>query len=161
MEDITLYDVLDRSYNHDSDPNSFTEHGFHYDPDLSDHNNYLYYNKDKKQVLHTISGTKSIHDIGTDLYLAAGLLKSTDRYKQSDDRLRKAREKYKPEKVTVVGSSLGGAIASKIGKGTDKIITYNKPSLINEKVIPNETSYRKSGDLISIFNNSKYNNFTK
>lgn len=153
MEDLNLYDVLKQSYNHDNDPNSFSENGFNYDPDISDHNNQIYYNKDKNKLLHTISGTKSLKDIGTDLYLGLGLLKSTDRYKQSDDILKKAREKYKPDKVSVVGSSLGGAIASKIGKRNDNIITYNKPSLFNEKIIKNERSYRKSGDLISIFNN--------
>ena len=153
QEPLNLHDVLYNSY--ENDPNRLTSTGFNYDKELSDHNQQVYYNPSKQKLLYSIAGTQSGNDVGTDLLMGLGLLKNTKRYKEADDKLAKAKDKYKPNNTIIAGSSLGGSIASKIGKAEDKIYTYNKFSHIAEKVMPNEQSYRSSGDLVSIFNPSK------
>ena len=155
---ISLHDVLHNSYS--QDPNALTKNGFNYDQELSNHNQQVYYNPKQNKLLYSIAGTHNLNDIGTDIYLGLGKIKDTNRYKSADDTLTKAKQKYQPANTVVVGHSLGGNIASKIGKPEDKIITYNKGSTINEKVIPQEKSYRSNGDLVSIFNSTNNNTTT-
>jgi hypothetical protein len=148
-EELSLHDALYNSYA--NDPNGLQKTGFTYDNDLSNGDEQVYYNKNKKKLLFTVTGTHKPSDIGTDLLLGLGQLKSTQRYKNAEIKLQKAKFKYNnPENVTIAGSSLGGAIASKLSGS--RILTYNKPSLINEKVIAAEKSYRKSGDVVSLLN---------
>jgi hypothetical protein len=47
---------------------------------LSNHNQKVYYNPTERKLLYNVSGTHNISDIGTDIYLALGGLKNTNRY---------------------------------------------------------------------------------
>lgn len=148
----SLHKVLQNSYHKKSKQStSLANEGYVFDSDLSNHNQQVYYHPDKKKLLYSVSGTHNLKDVGTDLYLAAGLLKKTNRYKEADTTYKKAREKYKPESSTVVGHSLGGSIASYVGKKEDKIITYNKGATIGQSNRKNETSIRTRGDPVSMF----------
>ena len=157
-QQLSLHDILHNSYS--QDPNALTKNGFNYDSDLSNDNQQVYYNPKQNKLLYSIAGTHNLNDIGTDIYLGLGKIKDTNRYKSADDTLAKAKQKYNPANTTLVGHSLGGNIASKIGKPEDKIFTFNKGSTINEKVIPQEKSYRSNGDLVSIFNSTNNNTTT-
>ena len=84
--------------------------------------------------------------------LTFGKLKDTDRYKDSDKRLKQAKSKYGVSSALVVGHSLGGLIAKYIASSSDKVVQYSSASVIGESKRDNTTSYRTSGDLVSLLN---------
>ena len=86
---LNFHDVLKNGYNK-TKKNEMN--GYVLDKQLSNHNNQIYYNKDKNKLLHNINGTNSFGDVITDLYLAARKLKDTSRYKESHQKLREAKE---------------------------------------------------------------------
>jgi len=146
---IHFYDVLKNGYNKTKKQNM---NGYELDKKLSNHNNQIYYNKKDNKLLHNINGTNSFSDVITDVYLAAGKLKDTSRYKESHEKLRQAKAKYKINDAIVTGHSLGATIAGYIGGKNDKIITADKGATIGQKVRNNETHHRTQGDLVSLLN---------
>ena len=148
---LNFYDALLNSY--DNNPDALNHTGFSYDKGLSNHNQQVYFNQKDNKLLYSVAGTHNAGDLGTDLYMGLGGLKNTQRYKEADHILKEAKRKYNPGHTTLIGSSLGGSIASKLSG--DKIYTYNKFSHALEKIIPNEQSYRTSGDLVSYLNPNK------
>lgn len=146
---LNFYDVLKNGYNKTKNQNM---HGYELDKQLSNHNNQIYYNKKDNKLLHNINGTNSFKDVVTDVYLAAGKLKDTSRYKESHEKLRQAKEKYKLNDATVTGHSLGATIAGYIGGKNDTVITANKGATIGQKMRANETHHRTQGDIVSLLN---------
>ena len=124
--------------------------GYVIDKKLSTGNEQVYYNPQNKDLLVNVAGTHNFSDIGTDVYLAFGGLKKTNRYKEADKVLQKAKAKYDENKVIVTGDSLGGSIAQGIGKKTDKVYTYNAGYTIGQKTKGgNQYNVRNKGDLVS------------
>ena len=157
---MDLHKVIKNSYAKKKDQKkAFVDKGYIYDESLSNKNNAIYYNPESKKVLHSIKGTDptNIKDLYTDAMLSMGMLKKTDRYKDSHKKLREAKAKYGTDTADVVGHSLGSGIASYISdKNKDKVYTLDKATTIGGKTRSNEQSYRTKGDLVSIFNkNSK------
>jgi predicted alpha/beta-fold hydrolase len=74
----------------------------------------------------TVAGTHNLSDWGTDVYLAAGKIKSTNRYKQANKVLKEAKRKYHPKETVVSGHSLRGIIAGYIASKDDRILTLDK-----------------------------------
>jgi hypothetical protein len=128
--------------------------GYVRDNDLSSVNHQAYYNKKKDKLLFNVKGTNpyDINDYITDGYLAFGGIKNTSRYKEADKMLTKAKEKYNPTSVSVIGHSLGGSIAGLIASKNDHVITLDKGATIGTRTRSNEDAYRTSGDVISILN---------
>lgn len=147
---VKLYDVLNKK-NLD---------GYSLDKTLSNHNNQVYYNDKKHDLIYNVSGTHNLKDWGTNLALITGNLKKTERYMESHKGLRTAKEKYKIDGVTVTGNSLGGGIASLIHGKNDKSFTYNKASSFGQKERPSENSFRVANDVISLFNANNKNTKT-
>jgi hypothetical protein len=159
---VSLYSALKNSYSSNEEAKKdMIQKGYVLDTKLSSHNQKVYFNPKTKKILYTIAGTHNIYDVGTDLYLALGKLKDTKRYKEAKKILEKAR-KYYPSNtgVDVVGHSLGGTIASGIGKGKDNIISYNKGATIGQKSRDNEKSIRTSGDVVSALSSLNKNTIT-
>jgi hypothetical protein len=157
---MDLHAVIKNSYAKKKDQKkAFTDKGYVYDEKLSNKNNAIYYNPETKKVLHSVKGTDptNIKDLYTDAMLSMGMLKKTDRYKDSHKKLREAKAKYGTDTADVVGHSLGSGIASYISdKNKDKVYTLDKATTIGGKTRSNEQSYRTKGDVVSIFNkNSK------
>jgi hypothetical protein len=147
----SLHEVLKLSYsNRDKQKEGLKKYGYNYDDNLSNHNQQVYYNPKKQKMIYSITGTHNVKDWSTNAYLGLGKLKDTDRYKESDETLKKAKEIYKPRKVAITGHSQSGATASYIAKPEDKVYTLDKATTIGQSYRPNEKAYRTSGDLVSI-----------
>jgi hypothetical protein len=81
-----------------------------------------------------------------------GGFKDTTRYKQADETLKAAKEKYKPADVSLTAHSLGGRIIQDIAKSGDKVFALDPGQTIGQKVKggPNRNIYRTSGDVVSL-----------
>lgn len=135
--------------------------GYVYDTQLSSGNQQVYYNPEKKDLLVNVTGTHNFSDIGTDVYLAFGGLKKTNRYKEADKVLKAAKDKYKEDKVVVTGDSLGGSIAQNIAKKSDKEYSYNSGYTIGQKTKGgNQKNFRNKGDIISLLGSKAKNMHT-
>lgn len=134
------------------------------DSELSNIQSRAYFNKDENKLLITYRGTKNlINDVPTDISILLGTLKNTDRYKSSKKLYDKAKEKYNPSQTTIIGDSLGGSLASEVGRtSNDQVLTFNKGAGLLEPLTmtkTNEKSYRWKGDIVSglsIFNKNQH-----
>ena len=152
-EEPDLYTALKASYaDTATQKTSLGKYGYQRDDDLSNHNQQVYYNPIQHKILYDIAGTHNLSDVGTDLYLAAGHLKDTNRYKEADSTLKKAKSKYGVSEATVTGHSLGGSIAGYVANKQDKVITLDKGATIGQPIRSNEKAYRTSGDAVSVLN---------
>lgn len=145
-----LYTALKASYGDKHSLEKLAKHNYVIDKDLSNDNEQVFYNNKKKKLLYTVAGTHNIRDVGTDIWLAAGHLKDTNRYKEAGDTLEKAKKKYNPLDTTVAGHSLGATIAGYIGNKKDKIYSLDAGYTIGQKTRPNNEAYRTSGDAVSL-----------
>ena len=152
--DLSLHEALKNSYSKNPKENM---KGYALDKGLSNHNQQVYYNKDKNQLLMSVAGTHNLRDWGTDIYLGLGKLKNTNRYKEADKTLKQAKDKYKPMKTNLVGHSLGHSIASNIGSRDDNILGLNGGYTIGQTTRDNVKHFRNGGDIVSTFGNSSSN----
>lgn len=151
QQQVPLYDVLKAGYDK-TKRNDLNKYGYNYDSMLSNSNQQVYFNPNENKLLVNVAGTHNLSDVGTDIYLAFGDLKSTNRYKQARDTLNKAKEKYGVQNATITGHSLGGAISQYIASKDDKAITLDKGATIGQKSRKNESAYRVEGDVVSLLN---------
>jgi len=147
---LKLHTALKASYGDKSALEKLEKKNYKIDKDLSNDNQQVFYNDKKKKLLFTVAGTHNLKDVGTDVWLAAGHLKDTNRYKEAGSTLEKAKAKYNPVNTTITGHSLGGAIAGYIGKKEDKVFTLDSGYTIGQKTRQNNQSYRTSGDAVSL-----------
>ena len=148
---LNLHSALTNSYKKPKDAAfNMLKNGYEQDSSLSNDNQQVYFNAKDKKLLVSVAGTHNIRDWGTDLWLGLGGLKNTNRYKEADSILKKAKEKYKVPNATVIGHSLGGSIASNIASkaGGDKAITLDAGYTIGQKT--RGDSYRAQGDAVSL-----------
>ena len=104
-DDLMLFDVIKNSY---AKNKAKSMKGFNLDESLSNHNQQVYYNPNNKKLLYSVAGTHNLADVGTDIYLGAGHLKDTKRYKEAEKTLKQAKQKYNASKALIAGHSLGG-----------------------------------------------------
>lgn len=125
--------------------------GYKIDKDLSNDNQQVYYNPNEKKLLYNVAGTHNNKDKLTDVYLAFGGLKNTDRYKSADETLKKAKSKYGVTNATITSHSLGGSIAQGIAKPEDQEYSLNAGYTIGQKTKGgNQHNYRTQGDVVSL-----------
>ena len=148
---LSLHDALQGSYG--TNTNNITKKGYVKDNQLSNHNQTVYYRPNDKKLLYLVAGTHNLTDWGTDAYLAVGKLKDTNRYKEADNVLTKAKTKYQPKETVLAGHSLGSTIINQIAsKGNnDKVYSLNGGFTFGQKVSNNKNfhNYRTKGDLVS------------
>lgn len=147
---LNLHDVLKNSYAKNKKQNM---NGFLLDTQLSNDNQQVYYNPQNKKLLLSGTGTHNLRDVGTDVYLAFGNLKGTNRYKEAKKTLESAKQKYNTDSAIITGHSLFGTIAGYIGNPQkDQIYTLDKGATIFQKVRKGEHAFRTSGDAVSLLN---------
>ena len=135
------------------------KYGYYRDGALSNDNEQVYWNPTKHKLLVNVRGTHTrdnngnftLKDWGTDLWLATGHLKETNRYKEADDVLAKSKAKYGVKKAMITSHSLGGGIANGIGKANDKVYTLDAGYTIGQKARDNVKNIRTDGDWVSTF----------
>ena len=165
MGKLLLKDALKASYKTKEEAEqTYNNHGYNFDKDLSNIHSRVYYHPDEKNLLISLRGTKNLlNDIPTDLAILTGNLKNTDRYKHSKEVLDKAKHKYNTS-ATIIGDSLGGSLASALNSDErDKILTFNKGAgLLHQptQAKHNENSYRVNGDIVSSLSSYDHNQKT-
>lgn len=149
---MSLHSALKNTYDTKENQANFgRDCNYEYDKDLSNHNQQVYYNKDKNHLMFSVAGTHNASDIGTDLKMmvSKGGVKSTDRYREARNVLNQAKNKYKPSSTTAVAHSLGGTIISNLD-GIDHKVTMNKAHINPFTKTPgNELHIRTYGDAVS------------
>ena len=157
---VSLYTPIKLGYkDKKSQIDEMKKYGYYRDNSLSNDNEQVYWNPTKKKLLYNVTGTHvyddkgnfSLNDWGTDLWLATGHLKETNRYKEADTNLAKAKTKYGVKKAKILGHSLGGGIANGIAKGNDKVFTLDAGYTIGQKARDNVKNLRSDGDWVSTF----------
>jgi len=145
---VSLHDALHSSY-HPNDTENLSKKGYIKDNELSNHNQSVYYNPDDKKLLYNVAGTHNKTDWGTNAMLAIGKLKSSKRYKEADNTLKKAQDKYKTDKnnTSITGHSLGGAIAQGL-HNRGATTTLDAGYTIGQKT--RGDAYRSKGDVVSL-----------
>ena len=152
MSKVSLHDVLQASYGNKQYTDVLNRAGYKYDSMLSNQNQKVWVNPENKKLLYTIAGTQSLYDWGVDAFLAGGALKSTNRYKQADNVLKQAKQKYSGYSTTVSGHSLGSTIGQQIAsKSSDKFVGLDGGFTIGQKITDNKNfkNYRTNGDWVS------------
>ena len=156
-KDLPLFNVLKQSYGEpkQSKKSMRENYGYYLDKKLSNHNQQVYYKPDEKRLLVSVAGTHNLSDWGTNLALATGNLKSTNRYQEADSILREAKKKYNPTNTTVAGHSLGSTIGQGIASksGGDKFIGLDAGYTIGQKTHSsngNFQHFRSKGDIVSL-----------
>jgi len=140
---------------HDVLKNSYSKHkkeqlgNYRLDRKLSNANQQVYFNQHNGKLHYNVNGTRNLRDWAVDALAPLGLLKSTNRYKQADETLKKAKEKYNVKNATISGHSLGGAISSRVAKPEDKVYSLNRYSL-GDPIKANEMAYRTKNDVVSL-----------
>jgi hypothetical protein len=137
---------------------SMKKYGYKLDKDLSNDNEQVYYNPNQNKLLYNVSGTHNLKDVGTDVYLALGKLKNTNRYKEADETLKKAKAKYNINNAIVTGHSLGASIVQNIAKPEDQEYSLNAGYTFGQKTKGNnQHNYRTQGDVVSLLGSGSKN----
>lgn len=164
--DIRLVHVLRASYQHPkektTDIEAIKKEGYNLDHDLSNRDLKVFYRAKTKQLLYIIAGSHNFTDFAIidPIYFFTGMINYTNRFKETKSTLKKAKEKYQPEKTTVAGHSLGATLAQKVADADDTIVTYNKFARPGQKNGRKELSIRHQWDWFSIFVKSDKNTVT-
>jgi hypothetical protein len=161
--ELPLQKGLDISYqsNLEKTQKELQPYGYQLDPSLSSKENKVFYNPYSNKMVMSVAGTNpfSPRDIGTDLYLAfAGStgLKQTQRYKESQNILKQAREKYPKSKKVLIGHSLGSSVISGIANSNEKVLGFGTGSgLFTPKPAVQENRYRTFWDPLSLTSGAK------
>lgn len=150
---LNLRSVIKNSYNPQDSIGDFV-----IDKDLSGKRSQVYTNPETNQLLYSVAGTRSFTDVINDARAIGGGLKNTQRYKHADHVLKSAKEKYPDYATTLVGHSLGGGIASRIGSAGDRTFTYNSANLLG-KDRHNVVAVRHRNDIVSVLGADSSINF--
>ena len=153
MPRLSLYEGLKNSYK----PKKTLGKNYILDDELSNDNQQVYVNRKKNnKLLFSVAGTHKLQDIGTDIYLGIGKLKDTNRYKEAESTLEKAKKKYNKNNVTIIGHSLGSTIGSYIKKPQDKFIGLDAGYTIGQPTRDGE-HYRSKNDIVSLLGSNNNN----
>ena len=158
---ISLKTAVKSAYGDKKSKQKILNEGYVKDKKLSSANQKVFYNPETGNLLFNVAGSRTAKDfLYNDPMLAFGKLKQTDRYKQADKTLKKAKEIYNPIATTVVGHSLGSSIGARITSKNYKFLGFNAGYTIGQKTRSNKgqhQQYRTEGDLVSVLGSGAKN----
>eukprot|EP01038_Epipyxis_sp_PR26KG_P007398 gene7398-10087_t len=147
---------LKNSY--EKDLNKHTNHGdYEIDKDLSGRRFQAYYNPNNNHLITVHRGTSGLNDWITDLNYAFNN-KNNKRFKHARDSQKKAEDKYSTKNISVLGHSLGKALAEHSNINHHEQIGLNGAENFQDTFKPkqdNQYHIKTSLDPISIFSNLK------
>jgi len=161
--DLPLETGLNVSYEDDLNQaqEELNPYGYKIDSELSNKETKVFFNPLENKMVFSVAGTNpySTRDLGTDAYLAflgnAGL-KNTNRYKEAESVLDKARTKYKGSEKVLIGHSLGNAVISNLAKENERVLGFGTGSgLFKTKEAPLEERFRTYYDPLSLTSGAK------
>jgi hypothetical protein len=152
IDEEHLKDILTASYQPQREAEAtLAKRGYKYDTELSNMENKVFFNPDTQQSHIAYRGSVRAKDWVGNIKLGLG-------FEDPDIENRvslagKVKEKYGTAPTTY-GHSRGSLVAEKAGdKYGGKTYTYNKAALpedIFKKIRPEQTDYRKGGDVVSV-----------
>ena len=158
---LNLQTALKSSYLTKEQSSSLLQkNGYTFDKEISNNTTRVYYNPEQNKTLMTVRGTKNwLNDIPTDLTLLVGgtpLLKTTDRYKQTENVYKEAKKKYSGG-ISILGHSLGGSLSNALPTDEkDRVYNYNKGvSVLSQNTKKNELGLRSQSDIISLLSTNQ------
>ena len=129
--------------------------GYTHDNELSDTRHAIYYNPEKNHTILAVRGTRT--DLSVDSQedlidsdvggIVFGNLTATRRYKQAQEKLRQAQQKYKNSEIDITGHSLGGRISEELSAregGINEAHSYNPGSFASHALKDIECKYSNS-----------------
>jgi hypothetical protein len=155
---MNLHDILKTGYsNNRTKQEEFgKKHGYQLDKELTNKNHQVYVNPAENKVLYNINGTqgnqglgKLITDWNTNVQIAIGKGKKTQRYEEEKGNLEKAKKKYENYNTTLTGHSQAHYFINELGDKKDKKITYNGAHFPFQPV--KTTHYKTTLDPVSVF----------
>lgn len=137
--------------------------GYTLQEDLSDEENVVYVNEEDKKVIVGFRGSKNFKDFKTDIELAVGGIRNTERYDTTLNLVKKVIEMYKGYKIEFTGHSLGGTLAIEMNliSPSKRAVVFNAghTPLRRRATDDNDiTYYTNKGDLVSGLGMKSYKN---
>lgn len=122
----TLHDLIKSSYKRNNTAEDIgLSHGYRLDHELSNSEHKVFVNPDNQSSTIAFTGSRKAKDfLITDPAVVLGLGKYTQRYKDSQQVVNKAKEKY-GDNINSIGHSLGGFLSENV-KGVKRKYTVNK-----------------------------------
>ena len=157
-EDVDIQKIANQTYKKDR---RVQVGSFNYVSNESDEEKALYKNDETKQIIIAFRGSKVMKDLKTDLKLALGGIRKTERYASSKDYVDKIKTLYPDYTITLTGHSLGGTLAIQMSKDFgDKAVVFNAghtplSSSQETKDLPIKY-YTKKGDIASMTGGRSY-----
>jgi len=152
-----IKDLLQASYSRNTPAKEIgNKYGMKLDESLSNAEQKVYLDKNKNPTI-AFTGSRKVGDWMTNALLATGLQGFSTRFRGAKQLVEKVKEKYnKP--ATIIGHSLGGALAEYAGGKGNKIISVDRGiglGGIGKKLGSNVTDIRTSNDLVSALRNTQ------
>jgi hypothetical protein len=132
--------------------------GYVRDNSLSGQRATVYHNPDTGHAIVTHKGTTSIQDWGTNAMSAIGMVHKTKRYAHAKKIQDEAAAKYGNQNILTTGHSLGAKLAEKVGQKSAEVITYNKPTTlenVGKRVSKKQTDIRTNTDPVSLLHGTQ------
>lgn len=132
-QDVMNWDLANIAYSSPSERQSHLEskYGgrFRVDPRFNYDNYSAVYDSYNHRLYHLHRGTVNWDDAGTDALLAVGQVANSQRYRDTEERVRLAHAAYGSAAHSHIGHSLGGTLADTFARQyNDKSIAYNMGS---------------------------------
>ena len=154
-----IRDLLQASYSRNTPAREIgNKYGMRLDDSLSNAEQKVWVDRKNRPTI-AYTGTRRVSDWGTNLLLSTGLQGLSSRFRGAKDLAEKVRQKYSAP-ATILGHSLGGALAEYAGGKNNKIITLDKGvglSGIGKTIGKNQTDIRTSNDPVSLLSNTQKN----
>jgi pimeloyl-ACP methyl ester carboxylesterase len=148
-----LASLLKSSYMRNKDADKRAGDRFTLDHTLSNGEHKVYMDGENGGApVVSFTGTRKGSDLVTDAALLFGLGRFTPRFRHEERLVKKVKSQYGDKKLTLVGHSLGGSLASANAGRADKVVTLDKGVGLGGlfgRSHRNETSIRGAADIVS------------